>query len=78
MSFTIEAFPQKVFEDFEEYRAYLKIKKKVQTRLKSKENTTIRTIKVSKVIKKELKEKYEAMYQCLLKLQQRYGYIIPP
>lgn len=70
MSFTVEHFPEKVFENFEEYRAYLKIKKKVQKRLEAKKSYDIRTVKVVEIVTNDKKEKYDEMYQCLLRLKQ--------
>ena len=69
MAFTVVHFPERVFEDFEEYRAYLHIKKKVKKRLDAKKSKDIRTIEVLRIINKDLKKKYDEMYQCLLRLK---------
>lgn len=69
MAFTVVNFPNKVFEDFEEYRAYLAIRKKVKHRLDNKIINKTRVVKVTKIVRSKDSNRKQ-IYECLLKLTQ--------
>ncbi len=69
MAFTVVNFPNKTFESFEEYRAYLIIRKKVKHRLDNKITNKTRVVKVVRVIRSKDSNR-EQIYKCLLKSAQ--------
>lgn len=54
MPFTTKEFPNKIFEDFDEYNAYLELRKKIISELKSrKRNKKTRVVKVASTLRKD-------------------------
>jgi hypothetical protein len=66
MAFTTREFPNKVFEDLDDYRNYLKLREAIINRLKLKDKKT-RVVKVASAIKQK-----DPIVQLLLKWISQY------
>jgi hypothetical protein len=70
MSFDTKQFPNKVFENFEEYFAYIELRKKIIDRLKhSSEEGKVRVLKVASILKKDSQELQQILLWILSSLK---------